>query len=341
MAFRSPRRIRLARIPTPIQKLARLSQYLDGPTIYVKRDDLTGTALSGNKVRKLEFVIAEALHQKCDTLITPGGLGSNHARATAVAARQLGLHPFLVLRGEPGPVPDGNFLLDALLNAEVKFISRDEYLKRDEIMASIADELRLQGRKAFVIPEGASNEIGAFGYFLAAKEIVSQIRRQQLPQFDAVVIPVGSGGTQAGLILGFDYCGAPVSVYGVNVCDDAAYFTQRIRDIFFSFWDRFLYPKPLPFESIHLWDGYVGAGYALSRPEELEVIKLVARLEGIFLDPVYTGKAMFGLIDQIKKGTFTREMNILFVHTGGIFGLFPKRQTFVNGNDVGEFLSAN
>jgi D-cysteine desulfhydrase len=303
----------------------------------MKRDDLTGIALSGNKIRKLEFVIAEALRQKCDTLITTGGLGSNHARATAVAARQLGLHPYLVLRGNPGPVPDGNFLFDALLNAEVKFISQEDYQRRDDIMSETAEDLKEQGRKPFIIPEGASNELGAWGYFKAAKEIQDQIKKNKLPEFDGIVAPVGSGGTQAGLLLGLSYYESHIPAYGVNVCDDEEYFIEKIKNILLSFNDHYQFPKTLPVESIQLIDGYVGKGYALSREEELEVIKLVARLEGIFLDPVYTGKAMYGLIDQIKKGRFSKDLNLLFIHTGGIFGLFPKRQIFVGGPDSGEF----
>lgn len=337
MAFKIPRKIKLAQLPTPIQKLSKLSQYLDGPTIYMKRDDLTGVGLSGNKIRKLEYVIAEAKKQKCDTLITTGGLGSNHARATAVAARQMGLHPYLVLRGKPGPAPDGNFLLDGLLNAQIKLISKEDYQHRDEIMSQVADELKKEGRKPYIIPEGASNEVGAWGYFSAVKEIQNQVSKSKLPPFDAIILATGSGGTQAGLILGSSYYEYDVPIFGVNVCDDEAYFVEKIKMISTKFINRYNFPKPFYENSIRIIDGYVGEGYALSREEELELIKLVARLEGIFIDPVYTGKAMHGLIDQIKKGKFTKDMNILFIHTGGIFGLFPKRHTFVGGPDATEF----
>ncbi len=337
MALQSPRRIRLARIPTPIKELERLSEYVGGPRLFIKRDDLTGIGLTGNKVRKLEFALAEALDQGADTVITTGGLGSNHARATAVAARQLGLTPHLVLRGKPGPYPDGNFLLDGLLNAEVELITREEYERRNEIMAEIAANLEKEGRKAYIIPEGASNAVGVWGYFTAAEEIAHQIATERLPHFDAVITPVGSGGTQAGLLLGFHYLKLDIPVIGINVCDDEEYFRKRISALMHDFAERYNYPYELPLEQIQLIDGYVGRGYALSRPEELEVIKLVARLEGIFLDPVYTGKAMYGLIDQMKKGRFGRDQKLLFLHTGGIFGLFPKRAAFVGGPDVGEF----
>ncbi len=337
MAFKIPHRLKLAQIPTPIQKLERLSKYLGGPTIYIKRDDLTGIALSGNKIRKLEFIIADAVKKKCDTLITTGGVGSNHARATAVAARQTGLLPFLVLRGDPGPTPDGNFLFDALLNAEIKLITREQYLNRDEIMSEVAEDLRKQDRKPYIIPEGGSNALGAWGYFTAAKEIGDQIKQGNLPEFDAIIVPVGSGGTQAGLLLGLSYYEIDIPVFGINVCDDASYFMEKIREILISFDKQYKFPKPLPKKNIQIIDGYVGEGYALSREDELEIIKLIARLEGIILDPVYTGKTMYGLVDQIKKGRFSKEKNVLFIHTGGIFGIFPKRQVFVGGPDVGEF----
>jgi D-cysteine desulfhydrase len=330
MTFKTPRRILLANLPTPIQRLDRLTHYLDSPTIYLKRDDLTGIELSGNKVRKLEFVVADALQNKCDTLITTGGLGSNHARATAVAARKLGLYPYLVLRGNPGSEPpDGNFLLDALLNAEIKLVSREEYQRRAEIMQEVCEMLEERGKKPYIIPEGAS--------FEAAKEIKAQLQQNKNLQIDAIIIPVGSGGTYAGLLLGLQYYDLDIPVYGFNVCDDEAYFRQKISSIMKNFKEKFHYPHELNNDAIHIIDGYVGEGYALSRPEELEVLKFVARLEGIFLDPVYTGKAMFGLIDQIKKGRFDKNLNLLFIHTGGIYGLFPKRGIFAGGEDSTEF----
>ncbi|MEE9168392.1 MAG: D-cysteine desulfhydrase family protein [bacterium] len=330
-----PHRLRLARTPTPIQKLTRLSEHFQGPTVYVKRDDLTGFGLSGNKVRKLEFSIADARQNGCDTLITTGGLGSNHARATAVAARQLGLEPFLVLRGEPGPVADGNYFLDTLLDAKVKFITEEEYEHNEEIMEEVSERLKSEGRKPYIIPEGASNEIGAWGYFAAADEIRGQLLEEDLPEFDGIVIAVGSGGTQAGLLLGLQYHQMDIPVFGINVCDDEDYFRVKITKILKSFGERYAYPLPLPVDDIRIIDGYVGAGYALSRPEEIEVIRLVARLEGILLDPVYTAKAMYGLLEESGKGRFHRNMNLLFIHTGGAFGLFPKRQVFAGESDTG------
>ncbi len=336
-----PQKVRLAQIPTPIQPLKRLSEVLGGPEIFIKRDDLTGSGLSGNKVRKLEFVFAEALAQNADTVITCGGIGSNHARATAVAARQLGLRPILVLRGQPGQYPDGNPLLDSLLDAEIHFISREAYANsRNEIMADLAKQAESRGHRAYVIPEGASFDTGVWGYVNAFYEILDQMESQS-PAFDAIVTAVGSGGTQAGLLVGKTLSGWNGDIFGINVCDDAFYFKERISAILSDFSAKYAVPLSIDKDAIQLIDGYVGRGYALSQPKELDVIKTVARLEGIFLDPTYTGKAMFGLIDQIKKGRFTKGQRILFLHTGGIFGLFPKRAMFFGGLDAPEFPEEN
>lgn len=337
MKLSLPNKLNLARIPTPIQKLKRLSEKLGGPTIYIKRDDLTGIGLSGNKVRKLEFSLYEALQQGSDTVITCGGIGSNHARATAVAARQLGLTPVLVLRGKPSDYPDGNLLLDSLLGAELKFISREEYSNsRNEIMQELADQLKGHGHNAYVIPEGASNAVGAWGYANAFQEIHQQLAEQSL-EVNAVVFAVGSGGTEAGLLIGKAVSDWKGDILGVNVCDDEAFFKNRIEVILQEFREKYQIPLNISENDIHLIDGYVGRGYALSRPEELEIIKDIAQLEGIFLDPTYTGKAMFGLIDQIQKGRFGADQTVLFIHTGGIYGLFPKRKMFFGGPDAPEF----
>ncbi len=332
-----PERVELARTPTPIQPLNRLSEKLKGPQIYIKRDDLTGSGLSGNKVRKLEFVLSEALDRGADTVITCGGIGSNHARATAVAARQLGLKPVLVLRGKPGRYPDGNLLLDSLLGAELHFISRADYASaRQDIMYSLAHRFEKQGRRAYVIPEGASFDTGVWGYVKAFFEILEQSQQGRF-NFDAIVTAVGSGGTQAGLLVGKKLSNWSGEIWGINVCDDEAYFQERIESILSDFSRKYRTPISVRRQEIRLIDGYVGRGYALSRPEELSVIQEVARLEGIFLDPTYTGKAMFGLMDQIQKGRFQKGQRILFVHTGGLFGLFPKRAMFFGGPDAPEF----
>ena len=325
MNFKYPDRIKLANLPTPIVKL-RLSELM--PTIYLKRDDMTGVALSGNKIRKLEFVMVDAIRQGADTLITCGGIQSNHCRATAVAAAMVGMKSFLVLRGEQPQIPDGNLLLDSIVGSEFRFITAEDYRDRVmEIMEQVAEDLKKIGRKPYIIPEGASDELGAVGYMHAVKEIKEQMDTFDI-RFDAIVCATGSGGTQAGLIMGCKSHELNADIIGFNVCDDEAYFKTKIRQIIKRAEERFDCNFDIKKEDIKIIDGYVGLGYAMCRPEEGEFIKEFARLHGFFLDPVYTGKAMYGLYDQIKNHKIDQYKHLLFLHTGGIFGLFPKRELF-------------
>ena len=326
--FKFPPRIMLANLPTPIEKLERLTEQWGGIEIYVKRDDLTGMALSGNKIRKLEFVIAEARNRGADLLITCGGIQSNHARATAVAATKLGMKSYLVLRGQEGGEADGNLLLDFLAGAKVKYITPEDYSTCvDEIMIELAEELKQDGYHPYVIPEGASNELGAMGYLAATEEIKNQLDAMKL-DITYLACADGSGGTHAGLLLGQKYYNQNYQVVGVNVCDDEAYFVDKINRISNKAIDRFNLIVDFKKEDIKIIDGYVGEGYALNRQQEIDFIKQVALTEGIILDPVYTGKALFGIRDQILKGRFKKGERILFIHTGGLFGLFPKRGLF-------------
>lgn len=327
MPFTYPNSFPLARRPTPIEKLDRLSQALEGPELYVKRDDLTGIGLTGNKVRKLEFLIQDALDKGCDTLITCGGLQSNHARATAITAAKLGLQCRLVLRDQTGGDLDGNLFLDRLVGAEITFISAEEYKRVDEVMNRLAESLRSEGRKPYIIPEGGSNELGALGYVRAVEELCEQLKTIKL-RIDHVVTAVGSGGTQAGLLLGKMLYDLSAEIHGINVCETAEYFVSRIYGIIERARAAYGIDVTLAPTDVHVIDGYVGKGYALSRAEEIDTIKRVAKMEGLLLDPVYTGKAIYGLIDQIRKGYFKRGDKVLFWHTGGIFGLFPKRGLF-------------
>jgi D-cysteine desulfhydrase len=325
-----PLRISLANLPTKIEKLDRLSQELGGPQIYIKRDDQTGSEISGNKIRKLEYVIKEALAQNCDYLITCGGIQSNHARATAAVAARLGLGVCLVLRSDGKETLEGNYLLDRLLGARIQFITSDDYSKRRmEIMEEIKDQLTQQGYHPYIIPEGASNGIGTFGYFTAMEEILEQERQMGI-NFDAIALAVGSGGTYSGMFLANKLLGHGTKILGINVCDTALYFQDRIMNILndsLSYIDqRLSYAK----NEIEIIDGYVGKGYAQSSKEELAFIHWFAKLEGIILDPVYTGKGMFGLVNEIKKGNMKAYKNILYIHTGGLFGLFPKKELFFN-----------
>lgn len=323
-----PQKISLANFPTKIEKLDRLTKELGGPQIYIKRDDQTGTETSGNKIRKLEYSIKEALDQNCDYLITCGGLQSNHARATAAAAAKLGIGSYLLLRTDEESLIDGNYFLDKLLGADIEFISRSDYSNyKESFMERIKTQLAVKGHKAYIIPEGASNGIGSFGYFNAMDEIIVQEKEMGIA-FDAIVLAVGSGGTYSGMFLSNKLRNHNASIYGVNVCDTAEYFQEKISDILKESFTYIGDDIPFTKDEIIIIDGYVGKGYALSSPEELNFINKIAKQEGVIFDPVYTGKAMYGLVTEITKGSFKNHKNILFIHTGGLFGLFPQKDLF-------------
>ncbi len=322
------KKLKLGNFPTKIERLEKLSTMLK-ENIYIKRDDQTGSEVSGNKIRKLEFSINEAINNDCDTLITCGGIQSNHARATAAAGIKLGLKSVLVLRSDETPEMEGNYLIDKIMGADIRIISSEDYReRRQEIMENILKELEEKGRKGYIIPEGASNGIGTFGYINCFKEILDQEKELGIT-FDTIVTAVGSGGTFAGLYLGNKLTESNKKIVGINVCDSAEYFKDKVCSILE---EVKTYIPDRKFEitkdDMHIIDGYVGDGYALSRPEELEFICDFAEAEGIILDPVYTGKTMRGLYTELKKGTFKDSKNILFIHTGGIFGLFSKRNQF-------------
>jgi D-cysteine desulfhydrase len=327
MVFDFPERLTLAHIPTPIERLERLEKIFEGPELWVKRDDLTGVGQTGNKVRKLEFLCAEAQREKCDLLITCGGMQSNHARATAVAAAKLGIKSHLALRNSSGGDVDGNLFLDRLVGAETTFVTAQEFEQIDDIMARLAQELTAKGHRPYVIPEGGSNALGAMGYVLAMDELSRQLKSMRL-EFDHVVCPVGSGGTLAGMIIGKWLYDVKANLFGINVCDSAEYFQDRIGGILREARKLFGLQMSVAKKDINVIDGYVGKGYALSRQEEIDLIKMVAKVEGLILDPVYTGKAMFGVMEEIRKGRFKKDERLLFWHTGGIFGLFPKKNLF-------------
>lgn len=313
------RRAPLARLPTPLVPLPRLAAALrapDGPAIelWCKRDDLTGLGLSGNKVRKLDFLVGEAEAAGATILLTTGGIQSNHARATAVAARERGMEVVLLLRGEPPAAPDGNLLLDHLLGARIVWCTAEEYRhERDAILARLASEEADRGHVPYVIPEGGSNAVGARGYVEAAAEVASTGRT-----FDHVVVACGSGGTVAGLALGPDIG----FVHGVAVCDDREYFRSRVQEI----------AGPELREPGNGWDildGYQGPAYGVATSAIWDTIRLAARTEGLLLDPVYTGKALHALRSEVAAGRWAGR--ILFWHTGGVFGLFGRGDEVASG----------
>ena len=314
-----PRKISLARIPTPLEPLSRLSVEW-GVELRVKRDDLTGTELTGNKIRKLEYLLADALEQECDSVITCGAVNSNHARATAIAARRLGLDPHLILAGEPPPAA-GNLQLDLLVGATVQFITHKEYtLDIEPIFLQAANQLKQQGKKPYLIPTGGSNALGLVGYVEATQEIQEQCRRENwIP--DYLVCAVGSGGTFAGLYLGSRIFLPSASVVGVLVCATADYFRKKIASDVRTAVKRYRWDVAIEESAIHLVEGYISGGYAKTDSNQMRFLRHVAQSEALILDPVYTGKALYGLQGEIRAGRIPAGAKILFIHTGGIYGL--------------------
>jgi len=313
---------------TPIEKASRFSEVLGGPDIYIKRDDLLGLSAGGNKTRKLEFLVADALAQGADTLITCGAVQSNHCRLTLSAAVKEGLKCRFVLEervpGSFDPKASGNIFLYNLLGIEeIKVVQAGSDLMA--AMEQVAEQLAAEGRKGYIIPVGGSNAIGATGYVACAQEILDQTFKLGL-NIDALVCASGSAGTQAGLITGFYGCNMNIPVVGINVSrekeeqEDIVY--RLVRETAKHVGVNFEIPR----DAVNCFGDYVGPGYSLPTPEMAEAVKLVARTEGILLDPVYTGKTMAGLIDLIRQGYFKKEANILFVHTGGSPALYVYKE---------------
>lgn len=321
-----PTRRRVAALPTPLEPLPRLSRELD-LDLRVKRDDLTGSHLGGNKVRKLEYLLAAAVDEGATHVITCGGIQSNHARATALAARPLGLEPVLLLRTANGEAsdlptpPSGNVLLDRVAGARIVTCTPSDYReRRGELMAAIAAEIAANGGRAHIVPEGGSSALGSLGYVTAAWEIASQYGHEPP---DTVVCATGSGGTLAGLAAGFEALGLPTRVLGVAVCDDRAYF-RAIVDRIASDLVRDHGFRPLSPDRYDVLEGFKGRGYALATDAELRFLGTIAREDGLVLDPVYTNKAMLGLVTTARATPGALGRHVCFVHTGGIFGLFAQ-----------------
>ncbi|GAB4479561.1 MAG: D-cysteine desulfhydrase [Anaerolineae bacterium] len=318
-------RVRLAQLPTPIQPLPRFSAALGGPTIYIKRDDQTGLATGGNKTRKLEFLMAAALEAGADCVITAGSTQSNHARQTAAAARACGLEPHLVLYAPGGQAPtvmQGNVLIDHLLGAA--FHWTEERAPYTQTIARVEADLNAAGRRPYVVPYGGSNAIGLLGYVEAMREVAAQI--EEAGPFDVHVFATSSGGTQAGMLLGARLAGllADAALIGISVDEPQAALARRVVQLAAEGAAALGVTWTLRDSdpAIQIEDGYRGGGYAVVGEAEREAIRLLARSEGILVDPVYTGRALAGLIDLVRRGRFTAGQRVLFWHTGGTAALF-------------------
>lgn len=317
-------RLRLAHLPTPFHRLDHLSEEL-GRSIWIKRDDMTGAATTGNKIRKLEFTLAQAREEGADVLITCGGIQSNHCRATAILGRQLGFKVHLLLRGEKPSEADGNLFLDKLAGAEISYFSPRYYQAHlDFIAEETCDAYRKKGKKPYFITTGASDEVGVWGYVEAATELLADIERNRLKP-DAVVLATGSGGTQAGLTAGMSRSGSQVPVIGMAVCDDAFWFENKIRQDLVAWNDRYQQGLEVSGLDIRVNDNYIGPGYARAGAPIFKTIEKLLQTEAILLDPVYTGKAFYGMLEEAEAGELVGQGDLVFVHTGGAFGLMAQR----------------
>jgi L-cysteate sulfo-lyase len=323
-------RVHLAHLPTPLEPMDRLSKHLGGPRLWIKRDDCTGLSTGGNKTRKLEFLLGEALAKGADTVITQGATQSNHARQTAAGAAKLGLGCHILLEDRTGDKSEaytmsGNVLLDRLHGASLS--KRPGGTDMNAEMEALAADLRDKGRRPYVIPGGGSNPVGALGYANCALELLHQANEMDV-KIDHIVLATGSAGTQAGFVAGLAALNANIPVLGISVRAPKEKQEQSVFDLAVRSAEYFGAKGVVKREHIAANSDYVGPGYGLPTDGMREAVKLAARFEGILLDPVYTGKGFDGLVDHVKKGFFPKTGNIVFLHTGGSAGLFGYPDAF-------------
>jgi D-cysteine desulfhydrase family pyridoxal phosphate-dependent enzyme len=311
-------RLHFAHLPTRVEELLRLTEHLNGPRILVKRDDQTGLGFGGNKTRKLEFLVAEALEQGAKTLITGGALQSNHCRQTAAAAARFGLDCILVLNGEMPDHPSANLMLDQMFGAEILAI-KDRSL-RDQTLQETYDKAARDGKKPYLVAYGGSSPTGALGYAYAMKEVL-----EQNVHADWIVFGTSSGGTHAGLVLGKHVFGYTGKVLGISIDESEDWLKTRVSALASGASEKMGSHIDFTRADVLANEEYCKAGYGVLTDAERESVRLFAKLEGLLLDPVYTGRAAAGLIDLIRKGFFKKEETILFWHTGGQPALFAEK----------------
>jgi len=314
-------RVRLGFFPTPFVKLERLGRLLGGPRLFMKRDDLTGLALGGNKTRKLEYLLGEALDQGCDSVVTGGAAQSNHCRQTAAAAAATGLECHLALGGEPPESPNGNLLLDQLFGAKIHWCGEG---RKGERIPEIAEGLRHAARRPYAIPYGGSNALGAAGFVAAVRELQGDLKKERV-EADHLVVASSSGGTQAGLTVGLDLFELHTRVTGIAIDKgetEGPTYESFLADLSNELAVSLGMPARYGTDEFLVRHEYLGLGYGVVGELEREAIRFVAEQEGILLDPVYAGRAMGGLIDLIRQGEFSPGETVVFWHTGGVPALF-------------------
>lgn len=322
-------RVRLGHLPTPLEPMPALSRALGGPNLFVKRDDCTGLATGGNKTRKLDFLMAEALEQGAEIVVTQGAVQTNHGRQTAAAAAKLGLACEILLERrvrepEPGYEVQGNMLLDRMFGATLSFHEPGDM---NALARARTEELRGQGRKAYFIPGGGSNPVGALGYVDCALELLTQANDRNL-RIDYLVHATGSTGTQAGLLAGLEGANTGIPVLGISVRNPKARQEEAVYALAQATAELVGVKGGIDRARVVAYSDYVGEGYGVPTPAMVEAVTLTARCEGILLDPVYSGKGMAGLIDLVRKGFFRRDDNVVFLHTGGAAALFAYSKLF-------------
>ncbi len=321
-------RVRLGHFPTPLEPMDNLTEALGGPRLFIKRDDCTGLASGGNKTRKLEFLMADAVQQGADSVITVGAVQSNHARLTAAAAAKLGLKCEIVLQrrvdiADPEYETNGNVFLDRLFGARLHYIAGDDDAER--AVRELAEEAKRAGGKPYVIPAGGANPVGSLGYVNCAQELLQQATDMRI---DWLVLATGSAGTHAGLLTGLAGAGSAIKVLGICVRRTKAHQEEKVHKLAAEVAELVGLEAAIPRDSVIANSDYVGPGYGLPTPEMIEAVNLTAHREGILLDPVYTGKAMAGLIGLVRQGFFAKDDTVVFLHTGGSVALFAYQAAF-------------
>jgi D-cysteine desulfhydrase len=317
--MKTPSKLNLANIPTPIQKFN-----FNGCDFLMKRDDFTGVELSGNKVRKLEYLLKDATKQKADYIFTSGGEQSNHARATVIAAVSQGIKTKIFLWGSDRKNSEGNLFLDRLFGAETVFLNKKNYEYVEELKLAEKEKLEKKGHKVYMIPEGGSSTFGIWGYINAVNEIKEQINTNKI---GGVISAAGSGGTSAGLLIGSQLYGLNLKVYAVNVLYEGSKIKDRILNLAQDCVEEFNLKVDINPDNLEVLEGYSNEGYKHIEPRKIKVIKDFVRQSGIVFDPTYTGKAFYAFNDLFLHGK--KSTNVMFLHTGGIFGTFAKRKEYL------------
>lgn len=318
--MKAPLKFDIANLPTPIQRVK-----FNQTGFYIKRDDMTGVELTGNKIRKLEYLLYRAKKINADYMFTCGGDQSNHCRATALAALSVGIKSKLFLWGSDKKLPDSNLFIDKFVNAEIEYLNWNEYQHVNEIMEVQKRFLSKKGIIVDVIPTGGSNKLGIWGYINFVNELSAQM---DLSKIKGIILPVGSGGTAAGILLGLAMRGSNIKVYGVNVFPDAKLFREIIFGIINECKDEYKIKVEVDESRLEMLDGYSAEGYKNIDQNKVNLIKQFAEQTGIILDPAYTGKTFFAYHENFLKNR--KRSNILFLHTGGIFGVFAKRKAYLS-----------